>query len=532
MAAYDYVVVGAGSAGCVLANRLSADASKSVCLLEAGGSNTSPMLHIPAGWATNFHNPKVDWGYNTEPEAELNNREIFWPRGKVLGGSSAINGMVYIRGAQRDFADWTQAGAIGWSWEEVLPYFRKAETQQTHLDEYHGADGPLHVQDVRDKRPIHDVFLSAMQASGIPANPDFNGEAQAGCGYYQFTQHKGRRWSTATAYLDPARQRKNLTILTHAKAERIIFDGNRATAVQVQRKGQQQTIEGRHIVLCGGAINSPQLLELSGVGDGDRLRELNIPVVHNAPDVGEHLQDHVLSKVVYGTHAAQSINREVQGWRLIPTALKWFFNRSGPLTTGSAPVGGFWYTREDLEVPDVQIHFASGSTLYNEKGSIRAMAIPAMTAVVNQNRPDSRGRIHITSADANAAPKIQPNYLSAESDQQTLIRGVRLLMDIFEAEPLQDFLTGRISPSADADLSSDQAMLEYIREDANTVYHPTSTCAIGKVVDEHLNVIGAQGLSVADASVMPYVVSGNTNAATIMVAEKAADELLASRASG
>ncbi|MEM7077372.1 MAG: GMC family oxidoreductase N-terminal domain-containing protein [Pseudomonadota bacterium] len=525
MSSYDYIIVGAGSAGCVLANRLSDAADKTVCLLEAGGGNKSPMLHIPAGWASNFNNPKVDWGYHTAPEPELNDREIFWPRGKVLGGSSSINGMVYIRGVAQDFNDWAQAGAIGWSWDDVLPYFVKAETQETHHDELHGNDGPLHVQDVRDKRPIHDVFLDAMQETGIPANPDFNGPNQAGCGYYQFTQRNGRRWSTATAYLDPIRDRNNLTVLTHAKAEQILFEGKRACGVKIRRKGQTQVVTGAHIILCGGAINSPQLLELSGIGDGERLHTLGIPVVHNAPDVGEHLQDHVLSKVVYETQAEQSINREVQGWRLIPTALKWFFARRGPLTTGSAPVGGFWYTRDGLDTPDVQIHFASGATLYNNEGRIRAMESPAMTAVVNQNRPESRGSIHIRTAAATDAPEIQANYLSAELDRQTLIAGMRMLIDIFKAETLQPFLTGRLLPGDEVDIDNDESLLEFIREDANTVYHPTSTCAIGRVVDEKLRVQGVEGLSVADASVMPYVVSGNTNAATIMVAEKAADIL-------
>ena len=529
MLEFDYVIVGAGSAGCVLANRLSADPSVTVCVLEAGGNDRSPMLHIPAGWASNFNNPKVDWGYNTQPEPELNDREIFWPRGKVLGGSSAINGMIYIRGAQRDFADWTQAGAVGWSWEEVLPYFRKAEIQQTHHDEFHGTDGPLHVQDVRDKRPIHDVFLDGMQQAGIPLNPDFNGASQAGCGYYQFTQRNGRRWSTATAYLAPARSRSNLTVLTNAKAEQILFQDKRATGVKIRRKGEHQDIQAREVILSGGAINSPQLLELSGIGDGERLHRLGIPVVLSAPDVGEHLQDHVLSKVVYGTYAEESINREVQGVRLVPAALKWLLSRSGPLTTGSAPVGGFWYTRDGLETPDIQIHFASGATLYNEEGRIRAMDRPAMTAVVNQNRPESRGSIHVRTAEATDAPEIQANYLKAELDRQTILSGLRLLIDIFQTEPLQPFLTGRLMPAADVDVGSDDDLLEYIRDDATTTYHPTSTCAIGKVVDERLRVIGVEGLTVADASVMPFVVSGNTNAATIMVAEKAADMLAEDR---
>ena len=291
MAVYDYVIVGAGSAGCVLANRLSANPDKRVCLLEAGGAHYSPMLHIPAGWATNFNNPSVDWGYHTEPEPGLNNREIYWPRGKVLGGSSAINGMVYIRGVPRDFNDWAQAGAVGWSWSDVLPYFVKAEKQQTHRDELHGRDGPVYVEDVRDKRQIHDVFLDAMQAAGIPPNADFNGKDQAGCGYYQFTQHNGRRWSTATAYLDPIRSRKNLDVITRATAQKILFDGKKANGVEINRKGKTETINAVHVVLCGGSINSPQLLELSGIGDSERLTQLGIPVVHNAPEVGENMQE-------------------------------------------------------------------------------------------------------------------------------------------------------------------------------------------------------------------------------------------------
>lgn len=523
---FDYIIVGAGSAGCVLANRLSADPDIRVCLLEAGGHHRSPLLHIPAGWAANINNPKYDWRYHTNAEPELNDREIAWPRGKVLGGSSAINGMIYIRGVPRDFADWSQAGAVGWSWEDVLPYFLKAESHQTHHNDLHGTEGPLQVADVRDKREIHDVFLSAMQETGIPANDDFNGENQAGCGYYQFTQNNGRRWSTATAYLDLVRSRKNLTVLTDAKVERIEFQNNKAQGVRVKRSGNSQLINAPEVLLCGGTINSPHLLELSGIGQGERLHTLGIPVLHNSAHVGENLQDHVMAKVIYDTSPTHSINREVQGLRLVPTALKWLLARNGPLTTGSAPVGGFWYTREGLEVPDVQIHFASGSTLHNNEGKIRATQVPAMTAVVNQNRPESTGSIHIRTNHAGDAPEIQANYLSAEADRQCLMRGVRMLLEIFEQESLTPFLTQRITPEAAVDASDDDALLEFIRQDASTVYHPTSTCAIGKVVDPNLRVIGVEGLSIADASVMPVVVSGNTNAATIMVAEKAADILL------
>ncbi len=530
MSNYDYIIVGAGSAGCVLANRLSANPDIRVCLLEAGGSNRSPLLHVPAGWAATFKNPKFDWSYETEPEPELDGRQIYWPRGKALGGSSAINGMIYVRGVPVDFAAWEQAGAKGWSWEEVLPYYKKAEQQQVHHDPMHGTDGPLHVQDVRDKRPMDDAFIDAMEQAGIPRNPDFNGAEQEGCGYYQFTQQNGRRWSTASAYLTPARSRSNLTIITHALAQRIVFEGKRATGVEILRRGQRQTLNAAHVVLSGGAIASPQLLEVSGIGDAQRLGDLGIDVVHHAPDVGEHLQDHLLCKVVYGTAPELSINREVQGLRLIPTALRWFFLRQGPLTTGSAPVGAFCHTREGLEAPDVQIHFASGGTLYNNAGKIQALKHPAVTAVVNQSRPESRGSIHIRSADINAAPAIHANYLSAQLDKDTLLKGIRILLNIFKQSDLQPYLTGRLSPGLDVNLDNDEELLAYIRQEANTVYHPTSTCSIGKVVDEHLNVMGVSGLSVIDASVMPYVVSGNTNAATIMLAEKGADHLLAARA--
>jgi choline dehydrogenase len=525
---FDYVIVGAGSAGCVLANRLTADGAYHVCLLEAGGANRHPYLHIPAGWAANFNNPRVDWGYQTEPEPNLGGRPMYWPRGKVLGGSSAINGMVYIRGVPEDFEAWAQQGATGWSWEEVLPYFRKAEHQQIHYDEFHGADGPLHVEDVRDKRGVHDAFIDAMVQLGMPPNPDFNGARQAGAGYHQFTQHRGRRWSTASAYLRPARARNNLRIKTRTLAQRVVFDGRRVAGVDILERGRPGRLCARRVLLCGGAVNSPQLLELSGIGGAARLTDLGIPVVLDAPDVGEHLQDHILVRAVFGTHPEASINREVQGLRLVPAALNWLLRRQGPLTTGSAPVGAFWYSREGLEgPPDLQIHFASGATIYSAEGHLQPMEVPAMTAVVNQSRPESRGSIHIASADPAAHPEIRPNYLATDLDRRTLLAGLRLLLRIFGAPALAPYVTGRLAPEPALDTDSDDALMAYVRADANTVYHPTSTCSIGKVVDPQLAVVGVEGLYVADASVMPNVVSGNTNAATIMVAEKAAELLLA-----
>jgi choline dehydrogenase len=524
--AFDLVIVGAGSAGCVLADRMSANGRLRVCLLEGGGStNLHPLVRIPAGWAATFNHRAFDWGYTTEPEPGLNGRALYWPRGRGLGGSSAINGMIYIRGHAIDFERWAQAGAEGWNYEGVLPYFRRAETQATHHDDYHGTDGPQHVQDSRDPRPIHEAFIEAMMTLGIPRNADFNGADQTGGGYYQFTQRAGSRWTTADGYLGSARKRPNLRIEAHALARKVLFNGKRATGVRILQRGQERDIHARHVVLCGGAINSPQLLELSGIGNPAHLRALGIPVVHALPDVGEHLQDHLLSKVVYGTHEASSINREVQGWRLGLSALNWLLRRRGPLSAGSALCGGFAYTREDAAAPDVQFFFASGATLFNANGKIKALPIPAITCACYQSRPESRGSVHIRSAEPDEHPRILANYLATELDRTTLVRGVRLIERVFNADAMKPYITGRMSPVADLDMNDDTALLAHVRADGGTGYHPTSTCAIGKVVDPRLSVYGVAGLSVADASVMPYVVSGNTNAAAIMIGEKASDLL-------
>jgi choline dehydrogenase len=524
-AAYDVVIVGAGSAGCVLADRLSENGHRRVCLLEAGGATRHPLVRIPAGWAATFNHRSFDWGYTTEPEPELAGRAVYWPRGLGLGGSSAINGMIYIRGHAIDFERWAQSGADGWSYDDVLPYFRRAETQQTHRDDFHGTDGPMHVQGGRDLRPIHEAFIDAMTTLGVPRNRDFNGADQTGAGYYQFTQRNGARWSCADAYLRRAQGRRNLHVETYARASKILFDGTRATGVRIRQRGRERDVRARHVVLSGGAINSPQLLELSGVGDPRRLQALGIPVVHALPDVGEHLQDHVLSKVVYGTHEATSINREVQGWRLGLSALNWFFRRRGPLSAGSALVGGFGATRDGIEAPDMQFFFASGATLFNANGKIKALPIPAITCAGYQSRPESRGSIHIRTPRPEDAPEIRANYLTSELDRTTMLRGLRMIERMFAAAAMQPYVTYRMSPAPDLDMNDDATLLTYLRNDAGTGYHPTSTCAIGKVVDPRLSVFGTHGLSVADASVMPHVVSGNTNAAAIMIGEKAADLL-------
>ena len=522
----DYIIVGAGSAGCVLANRLSAASNTEVLLLEAGGGDLNPMLHVPAGWAANFKNPKVDWGYTTAAEPELCDREIYWPRGKVLGGSSAINGMIYIRGVPLDYDSWAQAGNKGWSWDEVLPYFMRAENQVRGASDTHGVGGPQAVQDVRDKRPIQSAFIDALVEQGLPRTDDFNDGDQYGAGFYQFTQANGRRYSTATAYLRPVRSRKNLTVHTRAFAQRIGFEGKRARSIEYTHRGKPATARAhKQIILCGGTVNSPQLLELSGVGDQEMLQRQGVAAVHDLPGVGENLQDHLLVPMVYGCPDESSINREVSGLRLARAALKWFFLRDGPLTTGSAPVGGFFYTQEGLAAPDVQLHFASGATLYNNAGKIKPTDYPAMTAVVNQNRPESRGNLHIKSADPGDYPLIQPNYLSEELDRVTLLRALQFLQQVFESKALDGYRLGRISP--EPEVQGAEELLAYIRRTANTVYHPVGTCKMGSdaqaVVDDRLRVHGVDGLMVADASVMPLLVSGNTNAAAIMIGEKAAD---------
>ena len=523
---YDFIVVGAGSAGCVLANRLSADPSVKVLLLEAGPRDRSPWIHIPVGYYKSIANPAIGWGYETDPVPGINGRRISWPRGKVLGGSSSINGLIYIRGQAEDFDHWRQLGNGGWDWDSVKPYFMRAEGQERGADEFHGADGPLGVSDVH-RNEICDAYIEAAREAGIPYNADFNGARQEGVGYFQLTTRRGLRSSTAVSYLKPARKRPNLRIETGALATKINFDGQRATGISYRQNGETRTAEvARELVLSGGAINSPQLLELSGLGPASVLREHGIEVVADLPGVGADLQDHYQARHIYECTRPLSVNDEVRSpIHKLVAAVRWALFRTGPLAIGAGHVGLFARTRAEVESPDVQFHFirfsadGPGGKLHDFSG---------ITVSVCQLRPESRGTIHIRSADPREPPSIQPNYLDTQGDRDTMLAGMRLARKIVEIPAMKSYVRREVLPGPE--VNSDEEMLEYVRDYGSTIFHPTSTCRMGQdgmaVVDERLRVRGVDALRVADASVMPSVVSGNTNATCVMIGEKAADMIL------
>lgn len=525
---FDYIVVGAGSAGCVLANRLTADGKYSVLLLEAGPRDRNMWIHIPIGYAKLFKNPKLNWMYQTEAEPELEGRSIFQPRGKVLGGSSSINGLIYIRGQHADYDRWRQLGNVGWGYDDILPYFKRAENQQRGADDYHGAGGPLNVSDQRQADPLSDAFIQAAGEVGIPANADFNGAAQEGAGYYQTTTRHGRRGSTARTYLRAARQRRNLKIETNALAQRILFAGKRATGVEYRMGGQLRSARARREVLVSsGAFNSPQLLQLSGVGPGDLLRQHGIDVVHEAAGVGGSLQDHLQVRIVMRCSQAITLNDDVMSLRRkAMMAMRYAFLRKGPLTIAAAYAGAFFKTHERLATPDVQVHFIPFST---DKMGEKLHDFSGFTASICQLRPESRGAVKIRSTDASMPPEIRINYLATETDRTTNVEGLKILRKILHAPALKPFVATEVEPGLA--IESDADLLTYCRQRGGTIYHPTSTCRMGNdplaVVDQRLRVKGVEGLRVVDGSIMPDLVSGNTNAPIVAIAEKASDMILA-----
>ncbi len=527
---FDYVIVGAGSAGCVLANRLSADGKNSVLLLEAGPKDTNPWIHIPLGYGRLFKEKTVNWMYQTEPEPGLNGRTVFQPRGKVLGGSSSINGLLYVRGQHEDYDRWRQRGNEGWGFDDVLPYFRKAEHQVRGADDFHGVGGPLPVSEHRLADPLSAAFIEAAAEMGLPKNPDFNGATQEGAGFFQTTTRYGRRASTAVAYLRPAKNRKNLHVETSSLAQRIVFDGRRAVAVEYRKEGAPQTARARkEILVCGGAFNSPQLLQLSGVGPAELLRQHGIGVVLDAPGVGHDLQDHMQVRVVMRCTRPITLNDVVNNpARRIMAGLRYAAFRDGPLSIAAGTSGAFFKTSPRLATPDIQIHFLPFST---DKMGEKLHPFSGFTASVCQLRPESRGSLRIRSADPTVPPEIRINYLATETDRTANVEGLKILRRILHAPALSPYVVEEVDPGKK--VSTDEELLNYCRARGSTIYHPTSTCRMGNdalaVVDQRLRLRGIEGLRVVDGSVMPDLVSGNTNAAIIMIAEKASDMILRDR---
>ncbi|MGF1649809.1 MAG: GMC family oxidoreductase [Hyphomicrobiaceae bacterium] len=521
---FDYVIVGAGSAGCVLANRLSEEGEVSVALIEAGGRDTNIWIHIPSGYYKNINNPKITWQYGSGPEPHLGGRIVNWPRGRVLGGTSAINGLLYVRGQANDFNIWRQLGADGWSFEDVLPYFKKAERQERGESRLHGAAGPLGVSDVRMVNPICEAFIASALAEGVPRNDDFNGPNQEGVGYYQLTNWKGRRSSTAVAYLHPVKHRSNLTLITEATTERVLLDQKRATGVEITRNGQREIIGARReVLLAAGAIGSPQILQVSGVGPAHVLKAAGVDVRHDLTGVGENLQDHYQARLMYELNARGSLNSV---WHSpieqVRAGLEYALKRAGILTIGAGVVGIFAKSSPDLEDPDIQFHFIPLSSDGPGKGLHK---FPGVIVSVCQLRPESRGTIHIKDRSVSVPPAIVSNYLEAETDQRVLLEAMKLARRIVGRSPFKDITVREFAPGPQA--QSEDELMQFARDKGTTIFHPCGTCKMGvdtlAVVDPRLRVHGIAGLRVVDASVMPTMTSGNTNAPTIMIAEKAAD---------
>ncbi len=528
---FDYIIIGGGSAGCVLAARLTENLNVNVVLLEAGASDKSMLIHCPAGLAVLAKNGEANWQFQTTVQPGLNGRRGYQPRGKVLGGSSSINAMIYIRGQRQDYDAWAEQGNPGWSYVDVLPYFRKAEDNRRGADDFHGVEGPLHVMDLISPNDLGPVFVEAGRQAGYPVNPDFNGARQEGVGMYQVTHRNGERFSAAKAYLTPSRRRPNLWVFTGAHTTRILLEHKRAVGVEFVHEGETKQVHARReVLLCAGALQSPQILMLSGIGPHRHLVEKGIATVHDLPGVGQNLHDHIdVVQVVNAPQLKDTFGVSVSG---LSRAVKGFFEwrklRTGMLTTNFAEAGGFVKSRPGEATPDLQFHFAIAKLVNHGRKTVLGHGYSCHVCLL---RPLSRGSLTLASKDPFEAPLIDPNFLGDRDDMQRLMRGFRLMRNLLQ-QPALAALGGKETADS-AQATSDLQIEQFIRDRADTVYHPVGTCRMGKgsmdVVDHELRVHGIQGLRVVDASIMPQVVSGNTNAPTIMIAEKAADMIKAAQ---
>jgi choline dehydrogenase len=525
----DFVVVGAGSAGCVLANRLSEGGRRNVLLLEAGPKDSSPWIHLPIGYGKTMWSDKVNWRFQTEPEPTMEGRRIYWPRGRCLGGSSSINGLIAIRGQSEDYDRWEAEGAQGWSWRDVLPYFRKLESNpDLAQSQLHGSSGPVRVSSIRSRNALIDAVIDSAVRLGVPRNDDFNGPSQEGAGYYQLTTHNGLRMSAAKAYLTPVRGRRNLRVLTDAHVTRIEFEAGRATGLRYRRGGMERRVLARAgVVLSAGALQSPQLLMLSGIGPGAQLSDLGIPVLRDAPAVGQNLQDHLQLRAIYRCTQPITTNDALNSWHgRALLGLEWLFRRTGPLAVGINQGGIFCRIFPDARSPDAQYHVA---TLSADMAGGKVHPFSGFTLSVCQLRPESKGEVKLASPDPFAAPAIRANYLATETDRRFAVEALRFTRRLAATEPLRSFVAAEFVPGDDAQTDAD--LLTFARRNGATIFHPSGTCRMGEgaeaVVDSKLGVKGVDRLWVADCSVMPSLVSGNTNLPAIMIGERASEMIVA-----